>query len=274
MTKYSTVSLSGCSARHACSWYDDWCGGCSCTSSGCANGCSAGGCANGCGTNGCVNGCGANACVNGCSTGCGTCQGGWDHACCSWDACACLWPDAPALQSGGVLMPRIIGSGRLCQRVRDLTLCVQDIPDAAVAPYALHSVSASGPVDWEFIAVERHRAILRAIIPLTAVIRDCNGCFFTGHSSVTVEVPVHITIPTADLGRAHVALQPGVRMLCAAKCSEDGCFTVSLAVLVDVYVARWEASADGTTIPCRPDLPLTLPPSYHDCCSPCHNPCW
>lgn len=170
-------------------------------------------------------------------------------------------------------MPRIIGSGRLCQRVRDLTLCLQDIPEAARAPYALQSVSASGPVDWEFIAVERRRAILRVTIPLIAVIRDCDGCVYTVHSSITVDVPVRITIPTTDLGRAHVAVQPGVRLLCSAGCSDDGCFTVTLAVLVDVYVARWEPSTDGTTIPCRPDLPLTLPPSFHQGCGSWYNSC-
>lgn len=264
MTKYNAVSLSGCSGNHSCGWYDEWCCGHSC------NGC--GDFTNGCGccTNGCANGCGG--CANGCGNGCGTCVNGCGG--CGWDACACLWPDAPTLQSGGVLMPRIIGSGRLCQRVRELTLCVQDIPETAVAPYALHSVSASGPVDWEFISSDRWQAILRANIPLTAVIRDCNGCVFACHSSITVEVPVRMTIPTVDLGRAHVALQPGVKLLCAARCSEDGCFNVTLAVLVDVYVARWEASADGVTIPCRPDLPLTLPPSFHNSCGCSHTCCW
>ena len=277
MTNYNTVSLTGCSGSRSCGWYDDWC---------CGNSC--GGCANGC-NSGCSNGCNG-GCVNGCNGGCANGCGGWNGTCCggcgSWGGCTCgcggscwgcgscagLWPDVPALQSGGVLVPRIIGSGRLCQRVRDVTLCVQDIPECARAPYALQSVSASGPVDWEFVSSERFRALLRVIIPLTAVIRDCNGCVFTVHSSITVEVPVRITIPTADLGRAHVAVQPGVRLICVSSCSEDGCFTVTLAVLVDVYVARWEPSSDGTTIPCRPDLPLTLPPSFHNGCG-CGNAC-
>lgn len=283
MMKCNSVSLNqgcgGCSDR--CGWYDDWCCSNSCGSCGGNwNGC---GCRNGC-TSGCVNGC--NACQNGCSacTGWNSCAGGCScNGCNTWNGCgcsscggcggcsgcsancSCLWPDVPALQSGGVLTPRIIGSGRLCQRVNNLTLCVQDIPECAKAPYALVGVSASGPVDWEFISQERWRAVLRVTIPLTAIIRDCAGCTFTGHSSITVEVPVRITIPTVDLGRAQVTVQPGVRLLCVEGCSEDGCFTVSLAVLVDVYVARWEASANGDPIPCRPDLPLTLPASFHHC---------
>lgn len=275
MTKCNAVSLSGSCGCGGCGWYDNW-------SCGSWNGCGCG-CANGCNT-GCLNGCGG-GCANGCGT-CGSCGGCacWRSsdcsgrgACCGGCAnCACLWPDVPALPTGGVLTPRIIGTGRLCTRVNDLTLCVQDIPECAVTPYALVSVSASGPVDWEFVAVERWRAVLRVTIPLTATIRDCNGCTFTGHSSITVEVPVRISIPTTDLGRAHVAVQPGVRLLCVSGCSEDGCFTVSLAVLVDVYVARWEPSSDGVTIPCRPDLPLTLPPSFHNGCNSgcgCGNTC-
>ena len=165
-----------------------------------------------------------------------------------------------------MLVPRIIGSGRLCQRVSDLTLCVQDIPDCAKTPFALVCVSASGPSDWEFISIERWRAVLRVTIPLTATIRDCAGCTFTGHSSITVDVPVRITIPQADLGRALVTVMPTVRLQCTSGCSEDGCFSVTLSILVDAYVARWELSSDGVTVPCRPDLPLTLPASFHRCC--------
>jgi len=269
MAKCNSVSLTGGCGLSSCGWYDDWCCGNSCSSWNtgccCANGC--GGCANGCTSCGCLNGCGN--CANGCcNTGCMNCGS------CSWNArsscgcaisCAALWPDVPALATGGVLIPRIIGTGRLCTRANDLTLCVQDIPESAKAPFALVSVSASGPVDWEFISIERWRAILRVTIPLTATIRDCAGCVYTGHSSVTVEVPVRISIPTADLGRAHVSVQPGVRLLCVNGCSDDGCFTAALAVLVDVYVARWEPSSDGTTIPCRPDLPLNLP-ARSGCC--------
>lgn len=281
MKRSNAVSLTGsCSS---CGWYDDWCFGNSCGSwngCGCQSGCGMQGCQNGCGcTGGCLNGCGAQGCQNGCGcmgcqNGCGTCGNACSSLCgaASWDACQCqpscsaLWPDAPALMSGGVLSSRIIGSGRLCQRVNDLTLCLQDIPEEAVAPFALQSVSASGPVDWEFVSAARWRAMLRVTIPLIAQIRDCNGCTFIAHSSVTVDVPVRLTIPVSDLGRVHVAVTPGVRLLCVAACSDDGCFTVSLAVLVDVYLARWEASADGVTIPCRPDLPLTLPPSFHRGC--------
>lgn len=165
-----------------------------------------------------------------------------------------------------MLVPRIVASGRACLRANDVTLCLQDIPEAAQAPFALCSVSASGPSDWEFISVERYRAILRITIPLTVQLRDCAGCLYTAHSSITVDVPVRITIPERYPGRSHVAVMPSVRLLCADGCSEDGCFTVSLAVLVDVYIARWEPSGDGITVPCRPDLPLTLPPQFHRCC--------
>lgn len=276
----NSVSLTGCT-RGGCGWYDDWCcsGSCqqSCGCNGiCANGCgSIGGCQNGCGAcqNGCSNGCGCSICqqaVNaawgGCScNGCGfscchngsSCYGGNSCTCCSsW------WPDAPALPSGGFLVNRVVASGRACQRASDISLCVQDLPECAQPPFALVSVIANGPVDWEFIAIERRRALLRVTIPLTAQVKDCAGCIYTGHSSVTVELPVHVSIPQSDLGRTRVEVSPGVRLLCVSGCSEDGCFTATLAVLVDVYISRWELSSDGVTVPCRPDLPLTLPPSF------------
>lgn len=172
----------------------------------------------------------------------------------------------PPLATGGMLAPRIVASGRFCQRIGDLTLCVQDIPECAQPPYALVSVTASGPSDWEFLSIERWRAVLRITIPLSAQIKDCAGCIYTGHSSITVDVPVRITIPQRHPCRSHVQVLPNVQLLCTDGCSEDGCFTAALAVLIDVYVIRWEPSADGITVPCRPDLPLTLPPSFHRCC--------
>lgn len=147
-----------------------------------------------------------------------------------------------------------------------MTLCVQDIPECAEAPFCLVSVNASGPCDWEFISRSNTCATLRVTIPLTVQLRDCSGCIFTGHSSVTVDVPVRIVIPQQDLGRANVTVMPACRLLCSSGCSEDGCFTVSLAVLVDVYLTQWELSSDGITVPCRPDLPLTLPARFNRCC--------
>lgn len=165
-----------------------------------------------------------------------------------------------------MLVPRIVASGRATLRANDLTLCVQDIPEEAETPFSLLCVTASGPSDWEFLSIDRYRATLRVTIPLTVRIRDCAGCVFSAHSSITVDVPVRITIPQRHPGRTHVEVLPSVRLLCVDGCSDDGCFTVSLAVLVDVYVTRWEFSSDGVTVPCRPDLPLTLPPSFPRCC--------
>lgn len=165
-----------------------------------------------------------------------------------------------------MLAPRIVASGRARLRANDLTLCVQDLPDTAEPPFALIAVNASGPSDWEFLSISRFCATLRVTIPLTVRVRDCAGCVFCAHSSITVDVPVRISIPQRNPGRAHVEVMPSVRLLCVEGCSEDGCFTVSLALLVDVYVIRWEPSGDGITVPCRPDLPLNLPPHFHRCC--------
>jgi len=276
----NTISLTSNGCTCGCGWMDgcgcDWaCGsGCGCGNS-CGNGC---GCSGGC-ANGCTNGCGClNGCSGGCANGCtGSCTGscGCHGGCgCTWDSgsscgcggCGCYWPDVPALASGGMLMSRIVATGRACVRANDVTLCVQDIPECAQPPYALVGLTASGPTDWEFLNIERWRAVLRVTIPLTVQIKDCAGCIYSGHSSVTVDVPVNITIPQRHPGRMHVQVMPSIRLLCVDGCSEDGCFTVSVAVLVDVYVVRWEPSSDGITVPCRPDLPLTLPPSFHRCC--------
>lgn len=274
----NSVSLT-CNACGGCGWYDDWSCGCSCQNScgytntcgNCANGC--GGCQNGCGScangcSGCANGCGgcANSC-GGCANGCGgACQNSCGGSC---GGCGCWWPDAPAMPASGVLVQRVVASGRACQRASDVSLCVQDLPECAQPPFALVGVTANGPVDWEFIAIERRRALLRVTIPLTAQVKDCAGCIYTGHSSVTVELPVYVSIPQNDLGRARVEVSPGVKLLCVSGCSDDGCFIATLAVLVDVYVSRWEVVTGNDPNPCRPDLPLTLPPSFGCSCRCC-----
>lgn len=266
----------GCGMGCGCGC-NNGCGNC-----GCLNGCNPCGCLNGCNSCGCVGGCNSCGCgLNfgchcGCSTGCGCsdcgCDCGCDDDCGCGNSCGCnrlcrcLFPDAPALASGGTLAPRIVASGRACLRANDLRLCVEDLPDCAQPPFALVCVTASGPSEWEFLSIEYRRAVLRVTIPLSVQIRDCAGCLLTGHASITVDVPVCITIPQRHPARARVEVLPMVRLLCVDGCSEDGCFTVNLAVLVDVYVTRWELGGNGITVPCRPDLPLNLPPHFHRCC--------
>ncbi|MBQ8200893.1 MAG: hypothetical protein IJZ74_03895 [Clostridia bacterium] len=166
-----------------------------------------------------------------------------------------------------MLVPRIVASGRAWLRNAEIELCVEDLPDCAEAPFALLNINACGSSDWEFLTTGGRRRIIRVTIPVTARIRDCNGCVHTVHSSVTVDVPIRMGMPRQNpCHGGSVTVLPTIRLVCAPVCSDDNCFTVRLDVLVDVYVTRWEPSSDGITVPCRPDLPLNLPLNFPSCC--------
>lgn len=164
-----------------------------------------------------------------------------------------------------MLVPRVIASGRLWQRSTEVELCVEDLPECAVAPFTLTGVTACSPGEWELVRGPRGRVFLRVTLRLMCQVRDANCCCFTGHSAIAVDVPLHTSFPIRDLWRTHVIVQPTVWLSCVRGVSDDGCFQASLDVLVDVFLARWEPSSDGITVPCRPDLPLNLPRSFPVC---------
>ncbi len=257
-----------------------------CQTINCGNGCQCSNCQNGCTP--CGNwGCGWNQC--GCGwNDCGACgwnQCGWNQCggCgnwgCGWNQCGTCpdsnWPTTDPLAPGGLLVPRIIASGRALQRCVQVELCVTDLPECAEAPYTLLSVAACGNSDWELLPGAGKNRVMRVTIPVMVQLRDRCGQSFIAHSSITVDVPIKAGLAGDDPCRGTVTVLPGVRLNqrcacenscacncscgCAPVCSEDACFDVYIDVVVDVYVTRWEPSGESITAPCRPDLPLTLP---------------
>ncbi len=260
-----------------------------CQSVTCGNNCQCSACQNnGCGScNGCGNwntcgGCGS--CGNwgwGCGgwNGCGGCNncgscGGCNNGCwggCGWNCDQSDWPTTSPMAPGGLLVPRIVASGRVLQRNVSLELCVTDLPECAEGPYNLVSISACGNSDWELLPGSGKQRVMRVTIPVMVTLRDRCGAVYSVHSSITVDVPIRVGLPGQDPCRGMVEVLPGLRLngpagcCCGPVCSEDECFDICIDVLVDVYVTRWEPSGDSITAPCRPDLPLTLPMSWPSC---------
>lgn len=158
-----------------------------------------------------------------------------------------------------MIVPRVIAAGRAVQRCLDASFCAEDLPDCAAAPYTLIGVTAGSVSDWEFVDENSSCVTIRATLRLQLQIRDANCCNYTAHTTITVDVPLRSAFPRRDHWRTHVFILPNVRLSCAPVCSETDCFNVQLDVAVDVFLVRWEPSSSDGTIPCRPDLPLTLP---------------
>ena len=79
----------------------------------------------------------------------------------------------------GVLLPRIIASGRTWLRRSCVSLTVEGLPCQAQPPYALCSVSPCGEPTWEPCADGRPLHYL-ITVPLLCQVRDACGCLHSG----------------------------------------------------------------------------------------------
>lgn len=179
-------------------------------------------------------GCGANTCGSIASDtawgGCNTCG----NTPCTCGGCA--WGNSAA---NGYLVPRYQSIGHTFQRRITQTLCVDDIPDCAEAPLTLVGVSVSGQASWEQIS-ECRQPLLRVMVPVTVQIRDCAGRCRTGHSTVTLTIPL-CGCAQQDLWRGQLYVAPCIRLAAPVPQSEDGCFEATLEVQAECYLVRLAA---------------------------------
>lgn len=212
--------VAGDSTCNSCGWNRWGCGSCgsvagdsTCSSCGCNQW--------GCGSCGSIAGdstCSSCGCVAGDST-CGS--------------CGCTGADA------GCLVPRLFSIGRTFQRRITQTLCVDDIPDCAESPLTLVSVTVSGQASWEQIS-ECRQQLLRVTVPVSVQIRDCSGRCRTGHSTVTLTIPLCRQCPPQDFWRGQLYVAPCIRLAAPVTENEDGCFDATLEVQAEVFHVRMQ----------------------------------
>lgn len=227
----------------------------SCQGGQCGHNC---GCQNACG---CVAGSGIPSCNpcapwgnTGCDCACNSCSpcNPWDcgHASCacsvcghfpctcgSWGSCQ-TWNSCES--SSACLVPRLRTIGRTFQRRITQTLCVDDIPECAESPLTLVCVTVCGQATWETIS-ECRQQLLRVKVPVCVQIRDCAGRCRTGHSTVTLTIPLCSCCPTQDFWRGQLYVAPCVRLAAPVTENEDGCFDATLEVQAEVFLVRMVA---------------------------------
>ena len=172
---------------------------------------------------------------------------------------SCRCDRQPPMQ--GILLPKIIASGREWQRRCCVELRVEDLPRCAKPPFALCSVSPCGEVSWEPLPGSRPLRF-RVKVPLICQVRDACGCLHSGLAAISAEVCLTPCCPLPECWRANLTVLPCVRLVCA-ECSQDCCFTAQLEVLVEAYLLRWEPCP--TDVPCKPrcpELPLYPQPCF------------
>ena len=179
------------------------------------------------------------------------------HPTCCCNDCK---PCKPAPMQG-VLLPRIIASGRTWLRRSCVSLTVEGLPCQAQPPYALCSVSPCGEPTWEPCADGRPLHYL-ITVPLLCQVRDACGCLHSGRTEISTEVCLNPTCPLPECWRASLMVLPCVRLVCA-DCSHTGCFSAQLEVLVEAHLLRCEPCMTDT--PCKPrcpELPLYPQPCF------------
>lgn len=170
--------------------------------------------------------------------------------------CTCCECGRP---QGGMLIWRILGSGREWQRRACLTLRVSGLPEGMMT---LTDLRVCGETIWEPLPAScGNQLLLKVSIPVLCTVRDCCGCLQTGHSFLETTVALCLTCPVPECWRHQVAVLPCVRLICGAT-SDCGCFEATVEVLVEAYLLRPEACRQGQPRPACMDLPLFPPP----CC--------
>ncbi len=190
---------------------------------------------NSCGSDSCgCSSCGSVAGDSTCSTcGCNPCTCNSCNSCNSCNGCIA------GSGNGGCLVPRIISTGRTFQRRITQTLCVDDLPECAESPLTLVSVTVSGQASWEQIS-ECRQSLLRVTVPVAVQIRDCAGRCRTGHSTVTLTIPLCMNCPAQDFWRGQLFVAPCIRLAAPVTENEDGCFDATLEVQAEVFLVRMQ----------------------------------
>ena len=168
------------------------------------------------------------------ASACGTCG----NSPCTCGGCS-AWSGCAAGSSSGYLVPRYQSIGRTFQRRITQTLCIDDIPDCAETPLTLVCVSVSGQATWEQLT-ECRQQLLRVTVPVTVQIRDCAGRSRTGHSTVTLTIPL-CGCASQDLWRGQLYVAPCIRLAAPVTQNEDGCFDATLEVQAECYLVRLAA---------------------------------
>lgn len=182
--------------------------------------------------------CGCTACGSVSASGsCSVCG----NSPCTCNQCGNWWGQCgDSTGNTGYLVPRYVSIGRTFQRRITQTLCVDDIPDCAEAPLTLTAVTVSGQATWEQLS-ECRQQLLRVTVPVSVQVRDCSGRCRTGHSTVTLTIPLCGPCAPQDLWRGQLYVAPCIRLAAPVTENEDGCFDATLEVQAEVYLVRIQA---------------------------------
>lgn len=162
-------------------------------------------------------------------------------------------PSCPPTQKG-VLLPRILASGREWQRRACVALYVGGLPEDANGRLQLVGVTACGDADWEIAPYQEPRPC------------GCRGCRPSRPAPCLLRVNIPVVCQVqAECWRNQMMVLPCVRLIdggapvCADDCRPP-VFDCTIELLVEAYMTRWEAC--GTPAPTCPDLPLFPPPPF------------
>ena len=157
----------------------------------------------------------------------------------------------------GVLLPRIICSGRDWVRCQSTCLCVEGIDPCAPMPFSLVEVTAGQPL------ISREGNCCLLTVPLQCRITDSKGCVHMGKAQTVITVRLQHNCPESEWWRYQCLANVCVRQVCRPPCSQDHHFQTQLEILAEVWLVKWEAvNGYSPNKEVCPNLPLYPQP----CC--------
>ena len=158
----------------------------------------------------------------------------------------------------GLLLPRILASGREWLRRACICLEICGLPDNVTPPLTLLQVRQScDPPQWHILPESaQHQLCLHLCLPVDCLVQDaCGGCF-TGHSTVELDASMRLCFPACECWRHCLMVLPCIRLVHCAAQSCTPCFQAELEILVELYMVRWEPCLSAAPKPVCPALPL------------------
>ena len=161
------------------------------------------------------------------------------------------------------LMQRILASGKLHQRCKAYSLCLDSMPCTGSPPFTLVDATVSGQPIWQELPCHQRATMqIQVTVPLLLRFRDSAGCISVLHSSLDEQLLLHCISPDAENWRGQIYVQAAVRSCSCVQLCTPGPLDARLEVILEGYVLTACPMGSSSHSPYPPSKPWYPQPRF------------